>query len=177
MQNAGVPLAFEANVLNMMQIFLAVAVLVYSVVIGTARYDMRAELLSECGDKLKELIRTMDKERLAAQGVLPADKLGQFQKSYSDIVTDVENHIRNDYRFASLEMVNDYFITGLPRLQLLTTAYITRTIPYLLPVVLMVAEITFITDMMGRTEFLTPYLNGTAVAAQKASSQPSINIK
>ncbi|MCI4411931.1 MAG: hypothetical protein JHC38_09710 [Thiotrichales bacterium] len=40
-QTAGVELAFGASFLNMMQIFLAVAILVYSVVIGTARYDVR----------------------------------------------------------------------------------------------------------------------------------------
>lgn len=57
MQNAGVPLAFESNVLNMMQIFLGVSVLVYSVVIGTARYEIRSTQLNECGDKIKELIR------------------------------------------------------------------------------------------------------------------------
>ena len=60
-KNAGVPHAFQANILNMMQIFLGVAVLVYSVVIGTARYDMRAEQLTECGDKLKELIHSLKK--------------------------------------------------------------------------------------------------------------------
>lgn len=167
MQNAGVPLAFEANVLNMMQIFLAVAVLVYSVVIGTARYDMRAEQLTECGDKLKELIRTIDKERLTTDGSIDADKLGQFQKNYSDIVTDTENHIRNDYRFASLEMVNDYFITGLPRLYLHSIANAVRFIPYLLPILLMLVEVIFITDMMGGTDILTSYLNGKAVLAKK----------
>jgi hypothetical protein len=62
-QNAGVSLAFKPNVLNMMQIFLGVAVLVYSVVIGTARYEIRSTQLTECGDKLKELIRELDKER------------------------------------------------------------------------------------------------------------------
>ena len=64
-QNAGVPLAFKPNVLNMMQIFLGVAVLVYSVVIGTARYDMRSSQLTECGDKLKELVRSLEKDREA----------------------------------------------------------------------------------------------------------------
>lgn len=168
MQNAGVPLAFEANVLNMMQIFLAVAVLVYSVVIGTARYDMRAEQLTECGDKLKELIRTIDKERLATKNAIDANQLGIFQRNYSDIVTDTENHIRNDYRFASLEMVNDYFLTGLPRLHLHVVANAVRLVPYILPIILMLMEVIFIADMMGVTDILTPYLNGKAVLAKKA---------
>lgn len=169
MQNAGVPLAFQANVLNMMQIFLGVAVLVYSVVIGTARYDMRAEQLTECGDKLKELIRALDKEREAGSGVVTPDKLAEFQKHYSDIVTDVENHDRNDYRFASLEMVNDYFITGLPRLKLYLEVQSVRAFGFVLPVLLMLAEVIFITDMIGATEILTPYLNGKAVEGKQIS--------
>ena len=177
MQNAGVPLAFQANVLNMMQIFLGVAVLVYSVVIGTARYDMRAEQLTECGDKLKELIRSLDKEREAGSGSVTPEKLAEFQKHYSDIVTDVENHNRNDYRFASLEMINDYFITGLPRLKLYSEAQIVRAFGFCLPMLLMFMEVIFITDMMGATEILTPYLNGKAaggVITRSASGTPLV---
>lgn len=166
MQNAGVPLAFQANVLNMMQIFLGVAVLVYSVVIGTSRYDMRATQLTECGDKLKELIRELDKDREANGGCIQSSKLAEFQQRYSDIVTDVENHERNDYRFATLEMVNDYFISGLPRLKLYTEAQLVRAFGFALPVLLMLMEVVFITDMMGGTELLTPYLNGKAVQAK-----------
>ncbi len=169
MQNAGVPLAFKANVLNMMQIFLAVAVLVYSVVIGTARYDMRAEQLTECGDKLKGLIRSLDKERESVNGSIPPTTLAHFQQQYSDIVTDVENHGRNDYRFATLEMVNDYFITGLPRFKLYITAQLVRTFSYIIPILLMLMEVIFITDMIGVTEILTPYLNGKAVEGRTTS--------
>lgn len=169
MQNSGVPLAFQANVLNMMLIFLGVAVLVYSVVIGTARYDMRAEQLTECGDKLKELIRSLDNDREASGARLSKDTLAEFQQHYSEIVTDVENHNRNDYRFASLEMVNDYFLTGLPRLKLYLEAQIIRALGFTLPVLLMIMEIIFITDMMGATEILTPYLNGTAAEVKLTS--------
>lgn len=176
MQNAGVPLAFQANVLNMMQIFLGVAVLVYSVVIGTARYDMRAEQLTECGDKLKELIRSLDKERESGGGSVVPEKLAEFQKHYSDIATDVENHDRNDYRFATLEMVNDYFVTGLPRFKLYWEAHIVRAFGYVLPVLLMLMEVIFITDMMAATEILTPYLNGKAAEGKltnRSSGPPS----
>lgn len=166
MQNAGVPLAFKANVLNMMQIFLGVAVLVYSVVIGTARYDMRSSQLTECGDKLKELIRSLEKDREAGGGTIAADQLANYQKHYSDIVTDVENHERNDYRFAVMEMINDYFVCGLPRLKLYVEAHAVRTFGFVLPTLLMLMEIVFITDMMGATEILTPFLNGTVVGSK-----------
>lgn len=169
MQNAGVPLAYKANVLNMMQIFLGVAVLVYSVVIGTARFDMRSTQLTECGDKLKELIRELDKEREANQNGIPKAVLTSFQERYSMIVTDVENHIRNDYRLATLEMKKDYFIKGLPRLKLYMEAQVSRAFGYLLPMCLMIMEVIFITDMMGGTKILTPYLNGNAVEMSAGS--------
>lgn len=170
MQNASVQLAFRPNVLNMMSIFLAVAVLVYSVVIGTARYDVRATQLTECGDKLKELIRGLDKDREAANSRIPETKLDEYQKRYSDIVTDVENHVRNDYRFAELEMVNDYFLTGLPRLKLYIEAQLVRIFAYALPTLLLLLEVIFITDMMAVTDVLTPYLNGSAVELRHQNS-------
>lgn len=173
-QNANVRLAFQPNVLNMMQIFLGVAVLVYSVVIGTARYEVRATQLNECGDKLKELIRELDKEREANNNSMPALKLADFQNKYSDIVTDVENHNRNDYRFATLEMVRDYFISGLPRLKLYLEAQFIRAFGFVLPALLMLMEVVFITDMMGATETFTPYLNGNVASARETnhSSEP-----
>jgi hypothetical protein len=161
MQSAAIPLAFKANVLNVMQIFLGVAVMVYSLVISTARYDLRAAQLTECGDKLKELIRDLDREREAHKGSIPPERLEQFQKTYSDVVTDVENHERNDYRFASLEMPNDYFLTGIPRAKLFTEAHFVRLFGFLLPTALMLIEAVFIADMMWATNIFRPYLNGT----------------
>lgn len=162
MQTSGVKLAFESNVLSMMQIFLAVAVLVYSVVIGTARYEVRAETLTECGDKLKELIRAIDKDREIKENFSDED-LTTYQDRYSDIVTDTENHTRSDYSLATLEMDRDYFYTGLYRFKLYFGSHFHRFIPFILPIVLLVTEVTFITDMMGATNVLPKYLNGTAV--------------
>lgn len=162
MQNAGVPLAYKSNVLNMMQIFLAVAVLVYSVVIGTARYEYRAENLTECGDKLKELIRSLDKDR-ETKGTFSNDDLAKVQERYSDIATDTENHTRSDYRLAMLEMDNDYFITGVPRLFEYLFAYADRFTAYVVPILMIAFEVVFITDMIGVTNALAPYFNGTTV--------------
>jgi len=177
MQNAGVQLAFATNVLNMMQIFLAVAVLVFSVVIGTARYEVRATQLNECGDKLKELVRELDKEREHhPYGVIPPDRLNDFQQRYADIVRDVENHTRNDYRFATLEMVRDYYVSGLPRLKLYWAAHLTRAAGHVLPLVLMLIEVLFVTDMMGGTEVFTRFLNGRALGDVGALHQPSVGL-
>lgn len=164
MQTSGVRLAFTPNVLGMMQTFLAVAILVYSVVIGTARYDVRAENLTECGDKLKELIREIESYR-ETDGRFTADVLAKFQERYSDIVTDTENHTRNDYRLARLEMDKDYLFTGLLRLGLWSTAQSIRIIPYAIPAALLALELIFILDMMGVSCVLPKYLNGEAAAA------------
>lgn len=164
MQTSGVKLAFEPNVLNMMQIFLAVAVLVYSVVIGTARYDVRAETLTECGDKLKELIRAIDGHREMQTSFTDQD-LSNFQERYSDIVTDTENHNRSDYGLAVLEMEKDYFYTGLLRLKIWLQAHAERLVPFALPVALLAFEVVFIMDMMGASAVFPQYLNGEAVAA------------
>lgn len=166
LQTSGVKLAFQANVLSMMQIFLAVLVLVYSVVIGTARYDVRAETLTECGDKLKELIRDIDSHR-ETQNTFSEKDLTAYQKRYSDIVTDTENHTRSDYELATLEMNHDYFYTGLLRTKIYINAHSQRLIPLLLPLFFLIAEVTFITDMVGATSVLPKYLNGTAVETRQ----------
>ena len=159
MQSSGVKLAYDTNVLGMMQIFLAVSVLVYSVVIATARYDVRAEKLTECGDKLKELIRAIDRE-VDAQKSMPDAELRVYQDRYSDISTDTENHISSDYKFAMLEMTRDYKITGIKRFQVWISALLQSSIPLALPAILLVIEVAFITDMVGASEVFTSYLTG-----------------
>lgn len=162
MQNAGVPLVYKSNVLNMMQIFLAVAVLVYSVVIGTARFEYRSESLTECGDKLKELIRSLDKDQHSKCN-LTDEEMTKYQGKYSDITTDTENHTRSDYRFAMLEMDNDYFISGIPRLKQCVLAYIDISTAYIIPLLMIAFEVIFITDMIGLSKILVPYFNGTSI--------------
>jgi len=159
MQNAGVNLAFKPNVLNMMQIFLAVSVLVYSIVIATSRFEIRAAKLTDCGDRLKELIRSMDKDR-EAESRLSEETLGEYQRRYSNVVTDSENHIRSDYYLATLEMRNDYFITGIPRFVTFVQSYVIRFAAYIIPSSLIIFEVTFITDMIGATSSLVGYFNG-----------------
>jgi hypothetical protein len=52
MQNADITLILSNKVINMMQVFLAVAILVYSIIISTSKYDIR-----ESAGKLKKLTR------------------------------------------------------------------------------------------------------------------------
>ncbi len=164
LSNSGIKLAFGANVLNMLQIFLAVAILVYSVVIGTSRYDVRAEKLTQCGDKLKILIRSVEQYREDNQEY-SKEELESYQEQYSNITSDSENHGRTDYWLAILEMDRDYFYTGLPRLKLYFISKVSQMLSYILPTLMLLTEIIFITDMVGATEIFSPYLNGNAVVS------------
>ncbi|MCE1007165.1 SLATT domain-containing protein [Pseudomonas monteilii] len=160
-QNSQVKLSVAPSVLNMMQIFLAVAVLVFSVVIGTAKYELRAELLTECGNRLKELIREMNRLKGKPEENDPKE-LERLEKEYSRITTDVENHARVDYRRTWLDMRNDYFLTGIPRLRFLVVTYWYSFYPYLIPLILIAMEIMFVTDMLGVTQRLPQAFRGAA---------------
>ncbi|EHU4917048.1 SLATT domain-containing protein [Vibrio vulnificus] len=160
MQNANVPLAFKASVLNMVQIFLAVSILVYSVIISTARYDLRAEKLNECGDKLKDLIRSMKKD-IHSNKPLSDDDLSQYQQRYQDVTTDTENHERSDFNLATLEMRSDYFITGIPRVWLFICSHIQRLTAFIIPALMIGFEVVFILDMLGVTSVFVEYFNAS----------------
>lgn len=157
MQNSGLQLKLPVNVLNMMSIFLAVAVLVYSVVIGTSRYELRAENLTKCGNKLKELNRSIVKD-LSNQEISEVAILEKYQGKYSVIVEETENHERRDYRFATLEMKRDYNITKVDKAIFYILSGIEAAPTYLLPSALLFLEAIFITDMIGVTSLLKPYL-------------------
>jgi len=63
LQNAGVRLALAPNVLNLLQIFLGVSVLVCVVLVASANHALRARVLLECGDRLRELARGFETAR------------------------------------------------------------------------------------------------------------------
>lgn len=154
-QNSGVRLALSSGLVNSMQLFLGVAVLVYSVIHGTARHELRSEQFNECGDKLKELTREFGREREQAGGRLSEGRLAYFQQRYSDITTDVENHTRGDYRLVTLDMVKYYKITGLVRLSEWLKARGEQAVPYFFPLALLGAELLFISEIIGATSFIS----------------------
>lgn len=59
-------------------------------------------------------------------------------------------------------MDRDYFYTGLYRLRLYISSHFNRLIPFVLPIVLLVTEVTFITDMMGATSVLPKWYHRRA---------------
>jgi SMODS and SLOG-associating 2TM effector domain family 5 len=155
MQLADVQLAFSDRVLNAIQIFFAVAVLVYSVVIGTAHYELRSDQLNNCGDKIKELIRELRREKEAGRGQVSKEQLAEIQARYSSVSTDVENHNRNDHRLAVLQLPELYPITGIIRLSK-WGLYHWGVLFQLLPSVLLLAGLSgFILEVFGITNGLS----------------------
>ncbi len=157
LQNAGIRLAYPEKVLNVLQIFLAVAVLVYSLVNATARYEVRSEALNECGDKIKDLIRGLRRDMSTIPLSGNAVDLEKYHLRYNEVSTDTENHSRLDYLFASLEMRDDFTITGLKRLLLTFRAYASYALMHLAPIALISLEIVFILDILGITSILLRY--------------------
>src|SRR5450830_589684 len=162
-QNSNFQIAFAPSVLHMMQIFLGIAVLIYLAIIAMSKYDLRAREFQACETKIRALIQAFNKERSLDFEVLTPERLDQLQARYLAILAELDNHKPNDYRFATLEMFRDYYITGLPRLKLYASAHLSRAVVFIIPVALMLAEVIFITDMVGATQMMTPHLGAKIV--------------
>lgn len=153
-QNTDIHLNFYPKVLNLMQVFLAVAVLVYSTINATARYDARSIALNDCGDKVKDIIRTL-------RG-LPATQtnFSDIQDKYNDAIKDSENHSRLDYLKVMLERPREFKITGIIRVIYICKASFLSMIPFFIPSLMIIIETVFILDMVGVTNILPQYLGG-----------------
>lgn len=145
-QNSDIDIVIKQGVINMMQIFLAVSVLVYSIIIGTSKYEVRSEKLTACGDSLKELIRKLNKK--LKEDSLEINELEDYQVTYAHIISKTENPQNVDYIIATLDMGRDYKITGLRRLHLKIKSYFLLCIPYYIPVLMLSLEATFIFYML-----------------------------
>lgn len=154
-QNSGLQVPYSDKVLSMLQIFLAVAVLVYSVVIGTSKYDLRAEALDRCGVGIKELIRKLRNEISESKANGVSIDMEKYHSKYHEISSEPENHVRVDYLFAVLESSVDFNITGFKRLYLNVKAYFMYSVPYIIPTSMMLFEVLFILDILGVTSCFT----------------------
>jgi len=158
MQLAKAPLKLNGEILNAIQIFLAVAILVYSVKTGTSRFELRSEQLNDCGDKIKSLIREL-------RTIPPTDDnaetelLKNIQKKYEAIIADVENHERSDYILTILRSP-DIFSLEIPgTIYHWVKYFFLSIIPYLPAIIFVTIEITLITDMFGATRIFLPFLS------------------
>ncbi|MGB3110708.1 MAG: SLATT domain-containing protein [Psychrobacter alimentarius] len=161
-QYSGLSIPYSTEVLSMLQIFLAVAVLVYSVVNATAKYDLRAQSLDDCGISIKELIRELrnviSDTKISGQVI----NLEEYHKRYHIISSEPENHTRVDHLFAVLDTSTDFDITGLKRLSMYIKSYSMYLIPYVIPTSMMLFEVLFILDMLKVTSYFKNIFTITA---------------
>ena len=160
-QLAKIPLKLNGDVLSAVQIFLAVSILVYSIVIGTARYELRSEQLNDCGDKIKNLIREL---RIASSNgdAQETSLLRDFQQQYAAIISDVENHDRNDYILTILRSPDLFTLTDLGRITHWMKFYLSAATQYIPSIALVTIELLLITDMFGATSVFSYYLNSAS---------------
>lgn len=161
LQLAKLTLAYPDPVINCFQIFLAVAVLVYSVVNATAGYDTRAHFLNDCGDRIKDLGRELRADLKTG----PID-LKAYSAKYSQIIADAEMHSRSDYALAMLQASENFRITGLGRIVKRLDVLVGELGPYMVPTALLILEAIFILDILGVTDILTPYMQRMAGAVR-----------
>ncbi|WP_128099254.1 SLATT domain-containing protein [Paracidovorax avenae] len=156
MQLAKAPLRLNGDVLGAIQIFLAVSILVYSIVIGTARYELRSEQLNDCGDKVKDLIRELRVARNNSES--EPEFLLETQRKYAIIISDVENHKRSDYLLTILRSPDIYTLTPEARIIHWIKYLLSVFVPYIPSLALVIIEATLITDMFGATSVFSRYL-------------------
>ena len=152
-QISGVKLYLDAQIINAMQVFLAVAVLVFSNKISSSNYAVRAQNLDICGNALKKLARTISSELMQNQQ-LSEEKIKKYTEEYSSITEKCENHIRTDYKQTLFEVENER-ITGIRWISLKIQIAGRYCLAYLVPTCLIFFEITLILDMLGVTNVFT----------------------
>jgi len=168
-QNTNAELHFDSSLLNMMQIFLAVSVLVYSVMNGMAKYESRIQSLRECGDNIRDLIRDFRGEE-----DIDNEKLKKYTKDYNLIVSKPENHEDIDYLFARLVLKEDFKITGLRRIWCYSKYIVVYMIPLSIPLALLVLEFTFISDILGTSQVFSNIFESESIDQVKNFSQHTL---
>jgi SMODS and SLOG-associating 2TM effector domain family 5 len=157
LQLSGMRLAYPDRILSSLQVFFAVAVLIYSVINGTAHYATRAQSLNEVGDRIKELSRTLRTDYSTAKARGTRFDLKPINQRYTRISTASENHSRSDYGRAVLQCTDLYKITGLPRLWLEIKVALGHFVAYIIPLALILIEIAILLDILGATKVFKPF--------------------
>ena len=155
LQLAKLRMAYPDPVVNSLQIFLAVAVLVYSIISATASYGTRARVLNDCADRIKHLGGELRTARKAGN----AD-LMQFAERYHSITRDSEMHSRADYVLAKLQATDQFNVTGVKRLWNRVAVVVAEAVPYVPSLALLAIEVVLVTDLMGVTALWTPFMKG-----------------
>jgi len=161
MQTTNLNLPFPNDVLNILQIFLAISALVYSVINSQARYGVRAEKLNECGDQIKNLARELDANLESCESKVNFD-YSHYRSRYSDLNIDVENHSEIDRDKAVIELPKYYHFNIFEKCLLKSKFAMLTVLSFLIPVSIVLFEISIILDMLGVTNIVIPIFDALA---------------
>ncbi|EJD6506512.1 SLATT domain-containing protein [Providencia sp. PROV196] len=173
LQFSGIYLHYSANVLSALQIFFAVAILVYSVLISTAQYSIRAKEMTTCADLIKDLSREL-KDYIASSKEVNSDTkitkegLEEFNRRYRDCLRNSENHTDHDYYVVknTLEMKDvekqkeglNWYRKNIWHRVIRLWLRFTVSKQYIFPTFLMFFVLIIITDVLGYTTIIEPFL-------------------
>lgn len=138
------------NALTAFQIFLAVSVLVYSIIGSVADYRLRSNHFIECGNALKTTIDKLLLEKNQCEKLDQEIDISKYQIDYKSIISKTENHEDIDY----IRSLNKYDIKqrtktkiGLKKRFSAYFFYYLRTYGSFLCLISL--EIAFILEMVG----------------------------
>lgn len=96
---------FSSNYTSFIQVFLAVVVLVISLLLNMASFSVRAEKMHQCGLLVSTLARKVHRHMNEESSSVKYD---DFVKDYDNILQRVENHSRVDYLYAKKNLTSHY---------------------------------------------------------------------
>lgn len=170
-QFSDVELHYSVNVLNALQIFFAVTILVYSVLISTAQYSIRAKEMTACADLIKDLSREL-KDYIAStseensNSKINKEDLERFNKKYRECLRNSENHTDHDYYVVknTLEMKDaeknsiQWIRKNLWHRAIRTWLRFTVLKQYIFPSLLTIFVFIVISDVLGYTQVIEPFI-------------------
>ncbi|UYO93358.1 SLATT domain-containing protein [Pollutimonas sp. M17] len=160
LQNSPIQLGFSASVMAMVQVLLAVGVLVFTVIAGKAGYEIRADRLNQEGDALKEVSRRLTRYMSSNASI----HLEDYHHDYARLTSGKESHSRSDYLMARVEMGDEFPMWLGKRVLLRVILSVSAISNYIIPLVLILMEVAFISDMLTLTTFYPGVLHLSAAA-------------
>ena len=131
-QGFNIPLKYDQNVINYVQILLALVILVISSMLYMANFSVRAERFHNCGRELNVLARKLFIKRDIFEVESDYEK---YLKEYDIILSNCENHSQTDFMICQLEMIEYFSPTVWFKIRTYAK-YMIEFIPYLLILIL-----------------------------------------
>jgi hypothetical protein len=107
LQALGVPTSSSSQALNAIQVFLAVVVLVFSLLLSMDNYSIRADKMHQCGVELSVLARKM--EPIIRTDNPYGPEYNRLLQEYDQILRRYENHEEIDHKMYRLRNRDKYY--------------------------------------------------------------------